>query len=130
MWHVSKVMLLKGGKILIVERSAMDGTKYRDFVEIAKLRPISEDLTQFDDQDKADFLDSEGQLKYMLAMEGKDYILRGYSIERQVIKFLKQGVVNDPELFEAVMKGYHIDTSNFVINTENSNRAFESIGNY
>lgn len=66
----------------------------------------------------------------MLAVEVEDYVFKGYSIERQVIKFLQKGTVHDPELFEASLKGYHIDTSDFTINTAHNNRAFESIGNY
>ncbi len=31
--------------------------------------------------------------------------------------FDNKGIVHEPEIFEAVLKGYHIDTKNFVINT-------------
>jgi hypothetical protein len=31
--------------------------------------------------------------------------------------FDEKGTVHEPELFEAVVKGYHIDTKDFVINT-------------
>lgn len=33
--------------------------------------------------------------------------------------FTDKGVVHEPELFEAVIKGFHIDTSDFAINTSN-----------
>lgn len=29
----------------------------------------------------------------------------------------EKGIVHEPEIFEAVIKGYHIDTKDFVINT-------------
>ncbi len=38
---------------------------------------------------------------------------------------MKEGVVHHPELFEAVVKGYNIDTNDFVINTANNVRARE-----
>jgi len=38
---------------------------------------------------------------------------------------MKEGIVHEPELFEAVVKGYNVDTSNFVINTANNDRARE-----
>ena len=41
---------------------------------------------------------------------------------------MNEGVVHHPELFEAVCKGYNVDTSDFVINTAHNLRAKE--GNY
>lgn len=41
---------------------------------------------------------------------------------------MKEGTVHEPELFEAAMKGFNIDTSDFVINTANNFRSRE--GNY
>jgi hypothetical protein len=38
---------------------------------------------------------------------------------------LKEGVVHHPELFEAALKGFNIDTSNFVINTAEISRSRE-----
>lgn len=45
-----------------------------------------------------------------------------------VFSFMKEGVVHHPEIFEAVVKGFNIDTSNYLINTANNSRARE--GNY
>ena len=38
---------------------------------------------------------------------------------------MKEGTVHHPELFEAIVKGYNIDTSNFVINTAHNLRVRE-----
>lgn len=38
---------------------------------------------------------------------------------------MKEGVVHEPELLEAALKGYNIDTSDFVINTSNNLRSRE-----
>jgi len=54
---------------------------------------------------------------------------QGVNVNNQLIIFMKEGVVHEPELFEAVMKGYNVDTTDFVINTENNFRAREGIKN-
>lgn len=38
---------------------------------------------------------------------------------------MTESVVHEPELFEAVIKAYHIDTSDFVINTAHNIRSGE-----
>jgi hypothetical protein len=43
---------------------------------------------------------------------------------------MKEGVVHHPELFEAAIKGYNIDTSNFVINTAHNIRMNEGTHNF
>ena len=43
----------------------------------------------------------------------------------QILYFLKEGTIHHPELFEASMKGFNIDTSDFVINTAEVARARE-----
>jgi len=47
-----------------------------------------------------------------------------------MIYFLKTGTVHHPELFEAVLKGYNIDTSDFVINTAHNVRVREGSPNF
>lgn len=43
---------------------------------------------------------------------------------------MKEGSVHQPEVFEMVLKGYNIDTSDFVINTDNTMRHAEPTKNY
>jgi len=43
---------------------------------------------------------------------------------------MKEGVVHQPELFEAVVKGYHVDTSDYVINTAHNRRSREGHHNH
>lgn len=40
----------------------------------------------------------------------------------QHLHFKNYGTVHHPELFEAVVKGYNIDTTDFVINTADNMR--------
>ena len=43
---------------------------------------------------------------------------------------MKEGTVHNPEVFEMVAKGYNIDTSDFVINTEHNIRFNEPSHNH
>lgn len=46
------------------------------------------------------------------------------------MNFMKEGIVHHPEVFEAVTKGYSIDTTDFVINTAHNLRAKEGNHSY
>lgn len=43
---------------------------------------------------------------------------------------MKEGVVHHPELFEAAVKGFNIDTTDFVINTAHNIRYKEGNHNF
>ena len=51
-------------------------------------------------------------------------------VQDQIVNFMKEGTVHHPEIFEWVMKGYNIDTSNFVINTAETTRFAEPNKNF
>ena len=51
-------------------------------------------------------------------------------MQDQIIYFMKEGTVHQPEIFDMVMKGYNIDTSDFAINTEHNERFAEPTMNY
>ena len=51
-------------------------------------------------------------------------------VQDEIVWFMKEGVVHQPEVFEWAMKGYNIDTSDFVINTEDNIRFNEPNHNY
>ena len=46
--------------------------------------------------------------------------------QNEQLHFGAHGTVHEPELFEAAMKGYNIDTSDFVINTSDNIRYKEA----
>jgi len=54
----------------------------------------------------------------------------GVTAQNTLIYFMKEGTVHHPELFEAAVKGYNIDTSDFVINTAHNVRAREGNDNH
>ena len=127
--RVEKLSLLRGGKVLKVETSTIYADKKVCWVHTEEMRPIIKDFTKFDDRDTADFLDEEGQLKYELATEADDFVINGMNNENYNLFFLKEGTVHHPELFEAAVKGYNIDTRDYVINTANNRRTYEPSNN-
>jgi len=128
--RIVKMSLLRGGKAVKFELHSLSGDRNFSWVENYNFHPLTEDQTNFDDRDNADFLAEEGQLKYDLATQLDDFT--EYSVNQQdiVVYFLKQGTVHHPELFEAITKGYNVDTSDFVINTGHNLRAREGSTNY
>jgi hypothetical protein len=43
---------------------------------------------------------------------------------------MKEGIVHEPEILDQLPKGYNIDTTDFVINTEDNVRWLEPNKNY
>ena len=136
-WHVfsfnrriERLSLLRGGKVLKFESATIYGDRKTSWVHTKEIWPLTEDFQNFDDRDEAEFLDEKGDLKYELGIEADHYVMQGLSYQNENVFFLKEGVVHQPELFEAAMKGYNIDTSDFVINTANNERAVEPNYNY
>lgn len=128
-YRIRRMTLLRGGKFLKIERSTLAGDQLTSWLEIRHLMPISEDFREFED-DNSDFLTEEGQLKYELGVECEHFRHWGVNQQDIDIFFMKEGVVHQPELFEAAIKGYHIDTSDFVINTLMDERVGEPHHNY
>ncbi len=58
--RVTKMWLMRGGKIVRVERTKWSGDAINQWAEIRYFNPITEDLKDFEDKDNADYLDKEG----------------------------------------------------------------------
>jgi uncharacterized membrane protein YecN with MAPEG domain len=136
-WHVysfnrriERLSLLRGGKVLKFESSTIYGDRQTSWVHTKQMRPLTEDFMNFDDRDEAEFLDEKGDLKYELGIEADQYVFQGLTYSNENVFFMKEGIVHQPELFEAALKGYNIDTSDFTINTANNERAGEPNYNY
>jgi hypothetical protein len=71
-----------------------------------------------------------GQLKYEVQVQLDNYVDHAVVVHDEIIYFMKEGVVHQPEVFEMVLKGYNIDTSDFVINTEHNIRFNEPSHNH
>lgn len=107
------------------ELATMSGENITVWTETKMFHPLTEDKMQFADRDDAEFLTEEGQLKHELAVQADHFTEKGCTQQDIVLTFMKEGVIHHPELFEAAMKGYNIDTSDFVINTAHNLRAYE-----
>lgn len=124
-----RMYLLRGGRYVKIESSSQAGDRYTVWAENRYFNVLTEDAQNFEEPDEAEFLTEEGQLKYETTVQMENYREQGVNINDQLIVFMKEGVVHEPELFEAVMKGYNVDTTDFVINTENNFRARDGIKN-
>ncbi len=120
-----RISLLRGGKVLKVEMSNLAGDPSTAWVETKMFHPLTADKQHFDDRDNAEFLTEEGQLKYALTCQLEHFTEKGVTQQDELLEFLPQGVIHHPELFEACLKGYNIDTSDFVINTAHNTRHLE-----
>ena len=58
-------------------------------------------------------------------MQLDNWVEHFVTVQDEIIYFMKEGIVHEPELFEWVVKGYNIDTSDFVINTQHNLRHLE-----
>lgn len=104
--------------------------QFNSWITNREIHLLSSDHKQFADEEKFEFLTAEGQLKFELAVQMDNFLFYGYNHNNDVIYFMKEGKVHEPELFEQVMRGYNIDTTDFQINTEDNLRLFEPTYNY
>jgi len=93
------------------------------------LHLLSKDHKRFDNEN-ADFLTSEGKLKYEVGIQCDHINIAISNTNNEVIYLMKEGTVHEPEILEQVVKGYNIDTTDFVINTEDNIRWLEPNKNY
>ena len=63
-------------------------------------------------------------------MQLENYVDHAITVQDQIINFMKEGTVHQPEIFEMVLKGYNIDTSDFVIDTTETLRFNEPNHNF
>jgi hypothetical protein len=109
--------------------STLAGDRVTAWAENQFFHPLTADAQHFDDRDNADYLSEDGQLNYELTVQLDHFTEKGVTTQDQLFYFMKEGTVHHPELFEAVTKGFHVDTSDFCINTAHNLRAYEAIHN-
>ena len=97
--------------------------RFYSWGHIYEINLLTEDYEDFEvPVENANFLTKSGQLKYELQVQMDNYVDHSVMVQDEIIYFMKEGTVHQPEIFEMVMKGYNIDTSDFVINTEHNIR--------
>ena len=121
---------MRGGKYCRVTCMNFWSEQKNSWITIKEINLLSKDYKRFEEEQNADFLNTEGQLKYELGVQMDSFNIYNTMQNDEVIYFMKEGCVHEPELFEMVMKGYHIDTSDCEINTEDNTRWLEPNKNY
>lgn len=122
---IYKFYLLRGGKYVKIYNMNPSGDQFFSWATINEFHLLTEDYQDFADKDNTEFLNKEGQLKYEVQTQLENYVDHYVTVQDEIIYFMKEGTVHQPEIFEMVLRGYNIDTSNFVINTENNLRYME-----
>ena len=129
--RINKMYLLRGGKYVRLWTMNPMGDRFYSWAHICEFNLITEDGEDFAlPTENEDFLNKAGQLKYEVQTQLDHYVDHNISVQDEIIYFMKEGTVHQPEVFEMVLKGYNIDTSDFVINTDHSVRYAEPTHNY
>lgn len=102
------------------------GDRWYSWATNAEMHLLTEDYEDFvADVETEEVLNKEGQMKYEVQVQLDNYVEHAITVQDEIIYFMKEGTVHEPEIFEQVIKGYNIDTSDFTINTEHNKRVFE-----
>ena len=124
-YRIRRMYLLRGGRYVRFERATAGGDQLVNWAEVREFHPLTEDYRHFADAENCEFLDAEGQLRHDLCLECEHF--KQFSVNEQNVPIFleKAGVVHHPEVFDAVCRGMHVDTSDFAINTAHNSRARE-----
>ena len=126
--RIHRLYLMKGGKYCKVILNEFSGERITTWLTISDLHLLSQDMKRY--QKEYGFLTKEGQMKHDVGAELDYFLYHGYPQNNDVIYFMKEGIVHEPEIFESVLNGYNIDTTDYEINTEDNLRWLEPNSNY
>ena len=128
---IHKMYLLRGGKYVRIWTMNPMGDRFYSWAHICEFNLLTEDGEDFANPvEDENFLNKAGQLKYEAMVQLDNYVDHAVTVQDETIYFMKEGTVHQPEVFDMVLKGYNIDTSDFVINTDHSVRFGEPTNNY
>ncbi len=128
---IHRMYLLRGGKYVRIWTMNPMGDRFYSWAHICEFNLLTEDGEDFAEPvDNEDFLNKAGQLKYEVQVQLDNYVDHAITHQDEIIQFMKEGTVHQPEIMEMVLKGYNIDTSDYVINTDHSLRYMEPTNNY
>ncbi len=128
---INKLYLLRGGKYVRIWTQNPMGDRFYSWAHICEFNLLTENYEDFAEPvEDEQFLNKTGQLKYEVQVQLDNYVDHSVIVQDEIIYFMKEGTVHQPEVFEMVVKGYNIDTSDFVINTDHSIRYNEPNHNH
>jgi len=105
------------------------GEEHNTWMTISESSLLSKCHKRFVDDDNEPILTDVGQLMHEVALQLQYFMYFGYYHNNENIYFMKEGTVHQPELFESVLRGYNIDTTDYEINTEDNIRWLEPTKN-
>lgn len=119
---------MRGGKFCRVVTNQFMGQRNVTWITIADMHLLSADGKRFDSE--YEVLTPEGQLKHEVPVEMDYFNYKGTPHNNEIIYFMKEGTVHQPEIFDQVLRGYNIEDSDYEINTEDNIRWMEGSKNY
>ena len=130
-YHISRLSLLRGGKVLKVEHSSITGQRWVTWIYVDEIHLLSQDKTIKLPNKGMDekLIDSNGQLINPVFIQVNNFVDVGRNQRDFILTLDKESKVHNPELLEAVLKGFEVDTTNFRINTLHTERWFEPTTN-
>ena len=127
---IHKIYLMRGGKYCRLVINEFYGEQHNVWITIKDLALLNQEMNRFDYDEKHEFLTSEGQLQHEIGTQLAFFNYMGTPMNDEIIYFMKEGTVHQPEIFEQVVRGYNIDDLDFQINTEDNERWLEPHLNY
>lgn len=128
---IHKLFLLRGGKYVRIWTQNPLGDRFYSWAHICEFNLLTENYEDFAEPvEEEQILTKAGQLKYEVQVQLDNYVDHAIMVQDEIIYFMKEGTVHQPEVFEMVVKGYNIDTSDFVVNTDHSIRFNEPNHNH
>lgn len=126
-YYIDKLWLLRGGTVLKVEHSTITGNRFKSWIFVDEVNLLTEDKKMLEEDKglKAKVTGEDGQLRYETHIQVDNFVDSGRNQNDQVLMLCKEGRVHQPEILEAVLKGFEVDTSNFRINTLHVERWLE-----
>lgn len=128
---IHKLYLLRGGKYVRIWTQNPMGDRFYSWAHICEFNLLTENYEDFAEPvEDEQPLNKGGQLKYEVQVQLDNYVDHSVVVNDEIIYFMKEGTVHQPEVFEMVLKGYNIDTSDFTVNTDHSLRYNEPNHNH
>mmetsp|Transcript_19120 Transcript_19120/g.34807 ORF Transcript_19120/g.34807 Transcript_19120/m.34807 type:complete len:240 (-) Transcript_19120:2241-2960(-) len=124
--HVHKVWYVRGG-ILRIETKDLTGVTCYSYIE-----PSSLSVKGSNGSYDSVILDTSGNLTKKLQVKVTEWGNFDQGAENATLTLAQKGKVHNPELFDAIFKGYDLEVENFEMNfnAENSMVSNKSIGGY
>ena len=96
MYWPQKIFLLRGGRVCKVESNTLGNMRYIYWIENMFCKPLTQDRLNFDDRDNAEFLNTEGQLKYRLSVELLEFKVWGVNTNVTLMRFRTNSCTSEP----------------------------------